>query len=326
MTTGERRGGNGLPMRTPLLHQLDRIGRRQWGLITSDQLGAIGLGPSGRYWALAGGRLWPLRRGVYLLPGVQVTWETAVLAAVLAAGLTAVASHLTAARLWDLFDGAGSPGNEESIHLTAPSQRRLRGVDVHRRVLDSRERSSRRRVPVTSAARTIFDLASVIDATLLGRCTDEALRRRVLSLGEIERLLDSHRGPGRRRLDPIHQVLAQRVPGYDPGANDWELCMDRLWDELGLPEAKRQYRVVAGGHTRRVDRAIPELRFAVEWVGKEFHGQVGRFALDRVRISDLVLAGWDVLEVTPGWTPARIQATVLAKVAERRRLFALQAG
>ena len=97
--------------------------------------------------------------------------------------------------------------------------------------------------------------------------------------------------------------------------------MDRLWDELGLPAAARQHRVTANGRPYRVDRAIPELRLAVEWVGNEFHGQRGRFARDRIRISNLVLAGWNVVEVTPEWTPARLRATVLAKVAERQRLL-----
>ncbi len=61
-------------------------------------------------------------------------------------------------------------------------------------------------------------------------------------------------------------------------------------------------------------------------MGNEFHGQKGRFGRDRVRISDLVQAGWDVLEVTPDWTRDRIRATVLAKVAERQCLFGKRAG
>jgi hypothetical protein len=305
------------------MHKVDRLGRSQRGLVTAAQLEQLGLGASGRYWAIAGGRLTPIRRGVYLLPGAQVSWETSVLAAALAAGPDAVASHLTAATLWELFDGTTQAARHASIQLTGPTQHRLKGVDMHRRLLDPTERSSRRKVPVTSAARTIFDLATVIDAALLGRCTDEALRRRAVNLREIRRMVELHRGPGRRRLDPIHQVLAQRLPGYDAGANDWEQRMDWLWDELGLPAAPRQHRVVAGGRQHRVDRAIPDLRLAVEWVGNEYHGQVGRFARDRIRISDLVQAGWDVLEVTPGWTPGRLRATVLAKVAERSRLFEL---
>jgi hypothetical protein len=308
-----------------LIRGIDRIARRQRSLITSSQLRDLGLGPSGRYWARAGGRLTSVRRGVYVLPGAQFTWETAVLAAVLAAGPDAVASHMTAACLWDLFDGSpAAPGSV--IHLSGPKDRRLEGVVLHRGARPARERSRRWSVPVTSVARTLFDLASVLDAGQLGRCTDEALRRSLLDLRELRGILEVHAGGGRRRLTPLRQVLSERGSGYDPGASKWEKRMDRLWDELGLPAAKRQYPIVANGTRRRVDRAIPELRLAVEWVGKEYHGQVGRFGRDRLRISDLVQCGWDVLEVTPGWTATRLRATVLAKVAERRLLFDHQAS
>jgi hypothetical protein len=96
--------------------------------------------------------------------------------------------------------------------------------------------------------------------------------------------------------------------------------MDRLWDELGLPAAQCQYWIRTGGQRYRVDRAIPELLLAVEWVGAEYHAQTGRYRRDRLRISDLALAGWEVIEVTPGWTPHRLRRTVMAKVAERRLL------
>jgi len=175
-------------------------------------------------------------------------------------------------------------------------------------------------VPVTTPARTLLDLAGVLDADELGRCTDEALRRRLLSLDELRRVFDRHSGAGRRRLAPVRAVLADRVPGYDPGANDWEQRMDRLWDLLALPPAVRQHTVRVGGHRYRVDRAIPELKLAVEWVGKEFHSLEGRFVRDRLRISDLVQAGWDVIEVTPHWTPKRLRATVMAKVVARRSM------
>jgi hypothetical protein len=102
--------------------------------------------------------------------------------------------------------------------------------------------------------------------------------------------------------------------------------MDRLWAELGLPAAHRQLRVGVKGRRYRVDQAIPELGLAVEWVGSEFHGQRARFGRDRTRISDLVPAGWDVVEVTAEWTAWRSRATVSAKVAERRRLFVDRAG
>jgi hypothetical protein len=251
---------------------------------------------------------------------VVPTWETAVMAAVLVARSGAVASHLTAAVLWDLFDGRPPAHATNGIHLTAARHLRLAGVVPHRRQLDRRERGRCQSVPVTSPARTLFDLGTVLDAGALARCTDEALRRKLLDLRELRRVYELHRGGGRRRLHPLRTVLAERGAGYDPGANDWEKTMDAGWDELGLPLARRQYRVNTPGGWYRLDRALPELQLGVEWVGTEYHALHSRFKRDRIRISDLVQQGWDIVEVTPGWTKDRIRATVLAKVRERRML------
>ena len=133
--------------------EFNRVARRQLGLITSGQLDRIRFGHGSRDKALSRGRLERVRRGVYLLPGVQPTRDTAVMAAVLAAGPGAVASHGTAAILWCLFDGPPPRQFERAIHLTVPGQRRLEGVTVHRHVLTTRERARSRSVPVTSVAR-----------------------------------------------------------------------------------------------------------------------------------------------------------------------------
>jgi hypothetical protein len=309
-----------------LNHRIDALARRQLGLLSAAQAEAIGFSRSARERAVAAGRLVRFRRGVYLLPGHQPTWETAVMAAVLAAGEPAVASHLSAARLWALEpDRKAYPETApEAIHLSAPRAVRLPGVASHIRNVPPAHRSragQSGRVPATSAARTLVDLSAHFEAERLGRCVDEALRRRIVRLSELVRVYDAGRGPGRRRLSSIHQVLAERVPGFDPGANDWERKMDDLWDEMGLPQAVRQYEIRCGNHTYRVDRAIVELRLAVEWVGVEYHGQAGRFRRDRRRISDLALAGWDLVEVTSDWTKERIRRTVLAKAEGRRRLL-----
>lgn len=303
------------------MRRVDRIACRQRGLITSGQFEALGLGLSARRRAVASGRMTRIRWGVYLLAGVQPTWETVVLSGVLAAGPAAVASHATAACLWDLFDGRPPAEVRPGIHVIAPNARHHDGVVVHRQRLGDRERSVRFSIPVTSTARTLFDLSSMLDSAQLGSCTDQAVRRGLLDVKQLRRLYDEYRGAGRRRLSPLRQVLADRMPGFDPGTNDWERRMDDLWDQLGLPTARRQHVIQTTGGRYRVDRAVVDLRLAVEWVGSEFHGQRGRYSRDRVRISDLVQAGWDVLEVTPNWAPERLRRTVLAKVAERQRLL-----
>ena len=298
------------------------LARRQHSLVTARQLDQVGLSANGRQWAVAAGRLIRIRYGVFMLPGVKPRWETHVMAAVLAAGNTVVASHLTAARLWQLFDRNEPAGAAVTIHLTAAGDHRLEGVTVHRQRLLPGERCAWDGMPVTTVARTLFDLANVVDVDVLGECVDEALRRKILMPSYLVKVLERHAGSGRRRLIPLREVLNERLPDFNRGANPWELDMDKQWDKLGLPPAERQCWTVAEGNHYCIDRAIVELRLAVEWVGRDQHDGHGRYRRDRRRTSDLVLSGWDVIEVAPDWTPERIRRTVVAKVAERRRLLA----
>ena len=191
------------------MQALDRIAGRQLGLVTADQLHGIGFGRAGRECALESRRLHPVRKGVYRLPGVVPTWETAVLAAALAAGPEAVASHLSAAHLWRLFDGPEIAGARAAIHVTAPGQHRLSGVRLHRGSLDSRERARHRSVPITTPARTLFDLASIVSADQLGRCTDDALEA---PASEPRGVTASLRAACRRRPSPT-AAPALRVGG-----------------------------------------------------------------------------------------------------------------
>ena len=75
---------------------------RQRGLVTSRQLRESGLSRSAVAVRCADGRFLEMRKGVFAIAGVQPSWEQAVLAAVLAAGEGAVASHFTAGALWGL--------------------------------------------------------------------------------------------------------------------------------------------------------------------------------------------------------------------------------
>ncbi len=71
------------------------------------------------------GRWVRMRRNVFLIGGAVVTWRTEVMAAVLAAGPSGVASHRTAAALWGL-EGFDSP---RLIELTVPRHRRRKLTD-----------------------------------------------------------------------------------------------------------------------------------------------------------------------------------------------------
>jgi very-short-patch-repair endonuclease len=297
------------------LRGLDALARRQHGLVTRSQLDEAGLEKATVRHLVRLGALTRVRRGVYQVCGIEPTWRGAVLAAVLAAGEGVVASHRTAAALWLLVEP------EAGLEVTSPHYRRLEGVTCHRHLLDPRETTTVDRIPVTTIERTLLDLAESTDARSLGKAIDSALRRQLTSVRRLAAAESRRPRAGRRRSAPFVEALAARGLAYHPGANGWELRMDRLWDALGLPEARRQHRVHAGGRTYRVDRAILSSRIAVEWNGFATHGTRSGFEYDTQRKAHLSQAGWYVLEFTPGSTPELIRETVLAVHGQRARLY-----
>src|SRR5690349_3688299 len=81
-----------------------RLAARQYGVVTRDELLACGLSKSAIQTRVAGGRLFPLYRGVYAVGRPDVSLRGRCLAAVKACGANAVVSHFAAAFLWGLLE------------------------------------------------------------------------------------------------------------------------------------------------------------------------------------------------------------------------------
>lgn len=306
-------------MQPDRFHALDAVARRQHGLVTRRQLEQLGYRADAIRWLLRSGRLNPVRRGAYRLCGIAPSWQLSALAALMAAGEGAVLSHRSAGILWGLVErfDAGP------LHLTVPGQCRLDGVVAHRSALNPGEVTRRDMIPVTRVERTLLDLSGLPGVRPeLGRLVDEALRRGLTSPGRLLAALETHGGPGRRLLCHFRAALADRGLGYDPGANDWEQQMDRMWDRMGLPPARRQYRVrVSGGRSYRPDRTIVDARIAVDWNGYGPHGTRSRFDYDSDRRARLTAAGWLPLDFTSRSAPELICDTVLTVYRERLQLL-----
>ncbi len=99
--------------------------------------------------------------------------------------------------------------------------------------------------------------------------------------------------------------------------------MDRAWDRMGLPVAARQHWIRTPHGSYCVDRALVELKIAIEWNGYEYHGQRGRFDRDSDRRGHLLEAGWLVLDFTSRSSIEHIRRTVLAAVAQRRQVLGI---
>ena len=292
------------------------LARRQHGLVTWAQLTRLGCTKGQLRVRLRAGRWQQVRRGVYAGGWVPPSWEQAVLAVLLSAGSPCVASHGTAARLW----GFSVPVPAAIEVLTPPSRRlRIEGVHHHRSdELSAHDHTIHRRIPVTTPARTLVDCSGRVEEDDLAGLVDDAVRRRLARLDEIDACLQRLLPGGRRSVAGLTRVLAERLPGA-PSANRWERRIPAILRRADLPPPVAQFPVDVGGRRRYLDFAYPDERVALEFDGFAEHGLIrSTFDDDRVRDNALRLAGWLVLHFTSRSTPEDIVDTTARALAGRR--------
>jgi hypothetical protein len=185
---------------------LGEIARRQWGVVTREQLVELGFGTRGiSDWARAG-RLLRLYRGIYAVGHDRLRVEGRWLAAVLACGPGAVLSHRDAAHLWELRQS-----NSGLIDVTVPSRNgrvKRRGLRVHRSGrIGEWEVTERGGIPVTTVARTLLDLADVLPKQALRRAVTEAEYRDRLDITSINAVVQND--PGRRGAKLLEAVMGK---------------------------------------------------------------------------------------------------------------------
>jgi very-short-patch-repair endonuclease len=173
-------------------------------------------------------------------------------------------------------------------------------------------------LPVTTAARTLIDLAAVVDDDALEQALEGALSDGRTSLRQVGRRLDALSRRGRPGLARVRRVLGRRLEG-GPSESELETRFVRVLRRARLPLPVRQHEVRLGGRAvARADLAYPEARLLIELDGWSTHGTKPAFHADRRRQNMLVLAGWTLLRFT--WadvveTPAAVVAAVLGALA-----------
>lgn len=253
-------------------------------------------------------------RGVYRFPGAPRSWRQRALAAALCAGPPVALQGLAAAYLWQV-ERIASP----QISLAVPLGRSGRGpsCSVVRTRLPDADLAERYGIPVTTPARTVIDLSSVVNAALLGAVVDDMIRRRLLSLAELEARLDNPGTLGRRRVGALGDLCVHRRRDERPGgsvAEDW------VWDTIsraGLPLPQRHYPMWIAGQWRELDFAYVLWRIAIEYDSVEYHRDLRRFHGDRARAAELALEGWLLLSVTAEWSEATLLDRLRRAISQR---------
>lgn len=151
------------------------------GHVSRAQLLRLGLSDGAIKARLRLGRLIRVHVGVYAVGYVRTDPVARAAAAVLACGPGAVLSHASAAALWGFRKRWPS-----SIEVTTATARRRAGIKVHRSGTLSRPDITRHRgIPVTTAVRTLIDLAPGLSDRQMIRMINEALLSNYLRTADL---------------------------------------------------------------------------------------------------------------------------------------------
>lgn len=286
-----RDGGNG---ESPDA-RIARLAARQLGLIHRDQALSAGISSSGIQRRCRSG-LWrrDLSR-VYALAGVPRTPEQFALAAVMWAGPDAALGYTSVGSIFGLCD------EPPFVHLVSTRALRSphRRVRLHRPLrFDPTDVTVVRALRVTTAERTLLDMATEVDEERLEVALDTALRRRLTTLPALEQMVAREGRHGRDGCAAMRRLLAERHPSAT-AESALETHFLRLVRRHRLPMPVCQHPVVDGGRVvARIDFAYPDLSLAIEVDGyAHHHGRVA-WARDRARSNYLVSLGWRILRFT----------------------------
>lgn len=281
--------------------------RRQHGLFTRSQAHAVGVTNALIEHRLETGELIALDYGVYASALTPPSWHQHLLAVCLAS--PAAASHRAAGALWR------GPGLLQAmLEVTAVRHLRRSTQDViwhESYFLDERDVTEIDGIPVTSATRTVLDLAAVLDEDHLIRVLDDMLRRRLTSIEKLGKELErmGPRRPGARRM---RAVLERRIGVVVP-ETDLETVFDNLLRRHGLPEPERQVWVDTEFGRYRMDFAYTKYRIGMEPMGRQAHAD--QWDDDMARFAALSALDWQMLPFSNFDVRQREQTVVRAVTA-----------
>lgn len=265
---------------------------RNGGVVTRQELLDLGFTEGMIEWRLRRKQWEVVTRGTYRLAEPSDRRDLA--RSVLATWPGAVLSHESAAAIH------GFPYVKETLLTVSHHSRTTHafpGVVVRRtHDLDSWHVTEVDGVRVTTIARTVVDLAADRPASLIGRLVDDLVSATRLELVEIEAVVNSVARRGKPGMRTMHKVLDVRV-GPDRDASVLERRGREVIRRAGLPLPVPEY-PIPWTTGRRFDDAYPELRLAIEWDSKRFHGQRAAFEADRARNRDAAIHGWHILRFT----------------------------
>jgi very-short-patch-repair endonuclease len=313
-----------MPNETPISHVVhgrsasrsvdERMGglaEAQHGVVSRRQLMGLGMGRGAIDDRIARGQLRRVQWGIYAVGHRPMSRESRWIAAVLTMGPRTVLSHRSAGSLWRIL-----PAMSILPEVTRATRCESRlGLKAHCAVLRADEIACLDGIPVTSAPRTVLDIAALSTTHQLEKALNEMQVRDITDKLSIPDLLERY--PRKRGTARLRALLADETAVRGVARKELEERFAVLLDGTDLPRPRLNADVSVRGRFFEADCLWAEQRVIVELDGRASHGTGRAFEKDRERDRLLVSEGWRVIRIT--WRQLRDDAT--AVIADLRRLL-----
>jgi predicted transcriptional regulator of viral defense system len=290
------------------------LGADQHAVFGLWQLVQLGLSASAVRKRAASGRLHRIYTAVYsLVPRELLTRRGHWMAAALAFGPDALVSHRTAATLLGLLDYNGS---KTDVTVSGRHSRRRGNLIVHGSTnLTPADVTTEDKIPCTTVARTLLDLADVVERRRLERAFDQAEIMGAFDLRAIEEQLRRNRTrPASRK---VRAILDAHYVGSTPTESELEELALALCRRIAIPmpEVQRWLVLPDGGPPLRPDFTWVRQRVILEVDGEKVHGTRQAREARNLRDQRLIVHGWRPLhaswhQLTRG--SAELESTLVA--------------
>ncbi|MFZ0014592.1 MAG: type IV toxin-antitoxin system AbiEi family antitoxin domain-containing protein [Acidimicrobiia bacterium] len=270
------------------------LAQKNGGVITTHEALALGVARSTLQRRVNDGVFVRVGRGVLALPGTSTRSDIAIRAAL--KSLNGVVSHESAATMHHFEPRAKS---RPTITVSHRSTHSFAGVVVHQStdLLESHVMTVDG-MRVTTAARTLVDLARYVGRRRLERLVEHALVSGKVDIEELADLVTALSRKGKKGLRQLRDVVDQ-LQGSAVADSELERQLFQMIDRAGLPRPNKQFHAPwLQARNGRVDFAYLDERIVVEADSRRWHLSFDAFETDRARDNAAQLAGWMVLRFT----------------------------
>lgn len=235
-----------------------RISGRQYGIIAWREMIAAGISPEQIRHRVRIGLLIQVYRGVYSVGGRPLSVEARYMAGVKACGEGAVLCGRAAAYLLGILKGSPAPAPE----VATRNHRRIPGLKTRRIRLDRRDVAHVKRIPCTTPACTIVDLAQCMDDDPFARVCHEAGVLHKTTPGQVKAVMARR---GRCNGAPRIRRVMEGDAKVKLSVVEDEFIATLVREGLPLPDTNRR----VGKY--RVDCRWIDLSVTVELVSYRYH-------------------------------------------------------